>query len=212
MNTRILSAQEHDRVAAAIRAAEARTSGEIICVLARRSDSYFYPAAFAVMIAMLVISAIAAIVIERLWIDITLFLFAGAQALATFSALVVIWLWPRLRIHLVPRAVRYRRAHHNAVTQFLGRNIHVTENRTGVLVFLSLAERYAEVVADAAISADVPQARWDEIVGDLTGHAARGEIALGFEGAVAAAGEILAAGFPVGRGDTNELDDHLVEI
>lgn len=212
MNGRILKAQEHDRIAAAIRTAEAHTSGEIICVLARNSDSYFYPAAFAVTVAMLFASAFAAIVIEELWIDISLFWFAAAQALATVSALVVIWLLPGLRIYLVPRVVRYRRAHRNALTQFLGRNIHLTENRTGVLIFLSLAERYAEIVADAAISADVPQQRWDGIVGELTAHAARGEIVAGFEGAIAAAGEILAAGFPVGSRDANELDDHLVEI
>ncbi|MBO6717321.1 MAG: TPM domain-containing protein [Rhizobiaceae bacterium] len=212
MNGSILTKQEHARVAEAIRREETRTSGEIICVLARGSDGYFYPAAFALAIATLIASIVAAIVIDRLWIIFPTWQFVLAQLCAYGGALALIGWWPHLRIHFVPKALRFRRAHHNAVTQFLARNIHVTENRTGVLIFLSLAERYAEIVADAAINAHVPQERWNEIVAALTARAAKGEIAEGFEKAIAATGALLAASFPVGAGNTNELDDHLVEI
>lgn len=212
MNGSILTPEEHARVAQAIRAAEQRTSGEIICVLTRRSDGYFYPAAFVLSIAMLAASLIAAIVIDRLWVVVPLWHFAAAQALALASAVALIGLWPPLRIHFVPRTLRYRRAHRNAVSQFLARNIHVTENRTGVLIFLSLAERYAEIVADAGIDAHVPQQTWNAIVADLVAHAERGQITAGFENAIVASGEVLAARFPPSEADANELDDHLVEI
>ncbi len=211
MKRTILTEDERERVANAIKTAEQRTSGEIICVLARRSDGYFYIAAFVLTLAMLVTSVIAALVIDRLWIAVPLWQFVAAQLLALGVSLALIGWLPDLRIRFVPRAVRYRRANRNAVSQFLGRNIHVTENRTGVLIFLSLAERYAEVIADAGINAHVSQETWDTIVADLVAHASRGEIADGFEGAIAAAGEILANTFPP-TGDTNELDDHLVEI
>jgi putative membrane protein len=81
-----------------------------------------------------------------------------------------------------------------------------------VLIFLSLAEHYAEIVADAGINAHVPQDTWDRIVADLVAHAARSEIAAGFEAAIAASSHVLAASFPPGSGNANELDDHLVEI
>jgi putative membrane protein len=212
MNGTMLTAEEHRRIAEAIRTAEKRTSGEIICVLARRSAGYFYPAALALTIAMLVASLLAALLIDRLWIVVPVWQFAAAQLFALGTALALIGWWPALRIHFVPKPVRYARAHRNAVSQFLARNIHVTENRTGVLIFLSMAEHYAEIVADAGINAQVPQETWNAIVADLVAHAARGEIAAGFEGAIAASGYILAASFPPGNGDANELDDHLVEI
>lgn len=212
MNGRVLTAEEHDRIAAAIRTAEARTSGEIICVLARRSDGYFYPAAFVLTVALMLASLVAALVIDRMWIAVPMWQFTAAQLLALGAALALVGWWPAARIHFVPRALRYRRAHRNAVSQFLARNIHVTENRTGVLIFLSMAERYAEIVADAGINAHVAQETWNAIVADLVAHAARGEIAAGFEGAINASGEILAASFPPRSGDANELDDHLVEI
>ena len=212
MQTRTLTPQEHQRVTAAIQAAESRTSGEIICVLARRSDSYFLASAFVVAVAMLAVSAIAAFVLERMWFSVPPWQFVLAQILSLTASLALLWAAPGLRIRLVPRHLRYRRAHHNAVKQFLARNIHVTERRTGVLIFLSLEERYAEVIADAAINAHVPQQKWDAIVGDLVAHAARGEVANGFEAAIASCGRLLAEAFPLDGSDANELDDHLVEI
>ncbi len=209
----ILSEQDHARIAEAIRSAEKRTSGEIVCVLARRSDSYFYPAAFALSLGMLVASLVAGYAVDRLlWIPVPHWQFVLVQIVALAALVALLSAWPSARIRFVPRSVRYRRAHRNAVQQFLARNIHVTENRTGVLIFLSLAERYAEIVADAGINVHVSQDRWDAIVADLVAHAARGDIVAGFEGAIAASGAVLAKSFPPAAGDDNELNDHLVEI
>lgn len=212
MHTNSLTPQEHDRIAAAIRAAEARTSGEIVCVLARSSDSYFHPAAFMLAIGMLAASFGAALLLHAFWLSLPAWQFVAAQALALALAIAVLLIWPALRIHLVPRGLRYRRAHRNAVNQFLATNIHATAERTGVLVFLSLAERYAEVVADAGINARVPQERWDEMVAALVAHAAEGRLVEGFEQAIATAGDLLEADFPKRPDDTNELADGLVEI
>ena len=81
-----------------------------------------------------------------------------------------------------------------------------------MLIFVSLAERYAVVLADSGIDARVGQHVWDGVVRDLTGHAARDRLADGFVQAVEAVGTVLAEHFPVTPGDVNELDDHLVEI
>jgi putative membrane protein len=112
----------------------------------------------------------------------------------------------------VPRRWQYRHAHDNALKQFLARNVHITAERTGVLIFVSLAERYAEIVADAGISAHVGQNVWDEIVAALVDHARRDDLASGFVSAIGRVGELLAAKFPVTGTDVNELDDHLVEL
>ena len=126
--------------------------------------------------------------------------------------LVMIRAFPRLRIRLVPRRLRYRRAHENALRQFLGRNVHRTTARTGILIFVSLAERYAEVVADSGIAARVPQSEWDQIVTRLIAAAREHRIPGGFVEAVEAAGVLLSVHFPPAVRDPNELDDHLVEI
>ncbi len=210
--TRPITPQDHARITAAIRDAEAKTDGEIFCVVARSSGGYFFPAAFTAAVAMLIVSLAVAFVLEARWLSLRLPYFVLAQMLAFACVFALLWALPALRIHLVPRGLRYRSAHDNAVKQFLARNVHVTAARTGVLVFVSLAERYAEVVADAGIDARVGQHVWDGVVRELTAHAGDDRLADGFVRAVEAVGAVLAEHFPPTPDDINELDDHLVEI
>lgn len=207
-----MTEQEHARIAAAIRAAEATTSGEIYCVVARRSDGYFFSAAMIVTVAILVISLAVALLLESWWLSMRLPVFVSAQLLALAAALVLVYAFPSLRIRLAPRRWQYMRAHDNALKQFLARNVHLTTDRTGVLIFVSLAERYAEIVADAGIDAKVPQDMWDSIVAGLIDDAKGGRLADGFVTAITAVGALLAEHFPVQPDDVNELDDHLAEI
>lgn len=207
-----IAASDHARIAEAIRAAEKRTAGEIYCVVARVSDSYFFPAACFVLGAILILSLPAAFALEYWWISLRLPVFVAAQLLAATAALALLWLVPGIRLWFVPRGLRYRRAHDNAMKQFLARNVHTTAERTGVLIFVSLAERYAAVVADSGINLHVPQKAWDDIVAGLVNHAGQNRLAEGFVAAIAAVGAHLETHFPIRPGDRNELDDHLVEI
>ncbi|MDQ2632531.1 MAG: TPM domain-containing protein [Pseudomonadota bacterium] len=208
----ILTEQDHARIAAAIREAEESTAGEIYCVVARRSDGYFFSAAMVLVVSILAISLAVAFLMEAWWLTMRLPVFVSAQLLALAAALALIYLLPGLRIRLAPRRWQYMRAHDNALKQFLARNVHLTAERTGVLIFVSVAERYAEIVADAGINAKVPQDMWDSIVAGLIDDARRDRLADGFVAAIGAVGALLAEHFPVGPDDINELDDHLVEI
>lgn len=207
-----LNRGDHERITAAIRAAEAETAGEIYCVVARRSDGYFFASAFAATLCILVVGVAAALVLQYLWIDIRLPHFLIVQLLAVAAACALLWWWPPLRIRLVPRGLLYRTAHANALRQFYSRNVHLTSARTGVLIFVSLDERYAAVIADAGIDAKVDQTRWDGVVRDLIGKARDNRLADGFVAAIATVGALLAEHFPASAQDVNELDDHLVEI
>lgn len=206
------SAADHERITAAIRTAETRTSGEIYCVLAHDSDSYFYPAAFMLSAALMAASLAAAALLEWQWHALAVWHFVAVQSLAFLAAIGLVAALPALRLLLVPRSLVERRAHQNAVKQFLAHNIHRTDARTGVLIFVSVAERHAEIVADTGIDARVGRAGWQEIVDRLTASASVDRLADGFVEAVAAVGALLAAHFPVGADDRNELDDHVVEI
>jgi len=208
----VLSSASHKRIADAIRTAEKSTCGEIYCVLARESDNYFYPAAFVVTLAILIISFGMSIVMETWWLSVRMPVFVYAQTLAIACALLIVALFPNIRINLVPRRLRYKRAHQAAIKQFLGRNVHLTAERTGVLIFVSLAERYAEIVADAGIDAKVDQAAWNEIVRELVEDARKDRLTDGFVTAIEKAGVILSQHFPPRHLNPNELDDHLVEI
>lgn len=212
MASETMTEQDHARIAEAIRNAEESTSGEIYCVVARRSDGYFFSAAMVFTVSILVISLAVAFLMEAWWLTMRLPVFVSAQLLALAAALALVNILPGLRIRLAPRRWQYIRSHENALKQFLARNVHLTAERTGVLIFVSIAERYAEIVADAGIDAKVPQDMWDSIVAGLIDDARHDQLADGFVTAVAAVGALLAEHFPAGPNDVNELDDHLVEI
>lgn len=208
----LIGAEDHARIAEAIRKAETETSGEIYAVLARSSDDYFFAAGFVATCGILIASVIAAFLAHWYRFDIRLPMFGLAVLAAFLTAMLVLWFFPAIRMMLVPRRIRYKRAHLNALQQFLARNVHITEHRTGILLFVSMAEHYAEVIADAGIHARVEQDEWNAIVATLIHHASRAQVAEGFVLAIGQAGLLLEKHFPAGADNINELDDHLIEL
>jgi putative membrane protein len=117
-----------------------------------------------------------------------------------------------VRIALTPPWRKRDRVHRAAVAQFLAHNIHQTRARTGVLLYLSLAERRAEVVADRGIYDKVDPTVWTETTADLIKGARDGRLGDGFAAAIARAGALLAQHFPPQAGDDDELANHIIEI
>lgn len=204
------TAEQQQSVVAAIGRAEKGTSAEIFAVLARSSDDYRYVAGFHLLLWVLAAGLLTAGYVWWRWIDISLPLFAMSQCGAAVLAIAGVWFAPGLAARLTPRAIRYRRAHGNAARQYLAHGISRTRGHTGVLVFVSLAERYAEIIADSAICERLDQSFWDEVVAGLIDRARRGELAEGYVEAIGRIGEMLAGEFPPEPGDDNELEDRFV--
>jgi putative membrane protein len=202
----MLSQADKDRVAAAIRAAEAKTSGEIFCVVARSaSDYHLVPVAWAALVALVVP---APLIYLTLWPAAAIYLI---QLLA-FIVVAIALSRPSIRFRIVPRRAKHDRAHALAMRQFLAQGLQQTEKRTGVLIFASLAERYAEIVADAGINAVVPNEVWRQAVDALVAGIKRGRADEGFIAAIEQCGAVLAEHFPPGALDRDELPNKLVEI
>ena len=96
--------------------------------------------------------------------------------------------------------------------QFLAHGLHVTEARTGVLIFAALGDHQVEVVADEGIHSKVDQAVWADAVEVLARGLRRGDPAAGFVDAVALCGAVLAEHFPPAPRNRNEVEDKLVVI
>jgi len=87
-----------------------------------------------------------------------------------------------------------------------------TRARTGVLLYLSLLERRAEIVADQAIHAKVPDTLWGDAMAALIADLKADRPAEGMAKAVGLIGDVLAEHFPKSAGDTNELPDAPIEL
>lgn len=200
------SADDQTRISKAIADAEAKTSGEIVAVVADMSDRYHYvPFLWAAMAALLVPWPF----IHFTWMSVQVIY---VIQLVVFIALLIV-LWPQnIRAGLVPRSVRRAHAHRRATEQFLSQNLHTTDGRTGVLIFVSIAEHYAEVLADKSIDAKVPSGTWQAIIDRLTADLAANNAVQGFIAAIEDTGRHLAQHFPPGAHDPNELPDHLIVL
>jgi putative membrane protein len=199
---------EHDRqrISAAIRAAEAKTSGEIVCVLAQASsDASGLPLLLAALGALALpwlLVAVTALSVHRILLlqVVVFFVLAGVLCL------------PRVRVALLPRAARRAVAHRVALEQFTIRGIARKKDRSGILIFVSLAEHYARIVADQGIAARVPQAEWQAAVDTLVAHCSTGGIADGFISAVGTCGTVLSSHFPHTAESRDELPDRIYVI
>src|SRR6516162_1905877 len=192
----MISQADKARIAEAIRTAETKTSGEIFCVIARHASDYrLVPLAWAAAIALVVPAPLIYLV----------------QLLVFIAAALVLSL-PGIRFHIVPRRTQHERAHVQAMQQFFAQGLDRTENRTGVLIFAAVAERYAEIVADAGINAKVTPQVWEAAIGALIAGIKQGRPGDGFVAAIEQCGVVLAEHFPPGALNRDELPNRLVEI
>jgi len=129
-----------------------------------------------------------------------------------FFALAVLLCLPRVRVALVPRAVRRGVAHRVAIEQFFIRGISRKKDRTGILIFVSLAEHYARIIADEGIAAHVPQSEWQGAIDALVAHVSGGRIADGFITAIDVCGAVLETHFPRTETSRDELPDRIYLI
>ncbi|MGB1409837.1 TPM domain-containing protein, partial [Alloalcanivorax venustensis] len=137
----LLNEENQKRVARAIAAIERDTDAEVVTVLARQADDYRYiPMMWAALLSLLVPLALA-------------FMPVGLDALETLLAqwtvlvvLAVLFRWPPLMMKLVPKRVKHWRAANLARRTFLDQGLHHTRGGHGVLIFVSEAEHYVEIL------------------------------------------------------------------
>jgi putative membrane protein len=202
----VISDTEKLDVENAITKAENKTSAEIVAVIARASAGYYYvPYMWGALFSL----AVPWPLIYWTWMPVQdIYLIQ----LGVFAALALILHYPDLRFALVPRSVMRNRAHQRAMQQFVAQDIYTTAGHTGVLLFVSVAERYAEIVVDSEVHQHVPDEEWKGIVDRLTADIGRGQPAKGLIDAIGRIGEHLANHFPPSAAKENLLPNHLVMI
>jgi len=200
----LLDENAQQQVAAAIARVERDTDAELVTVLAPRADDYAYiPVLWAALIALLLPGIIN---YYPGWLSAHQLLMV--QWL-TFIGVGLLFRVPAITTRLVPRRVRHWRAANLARRQFLERNLHHTVGGTGVLIFVSEAERYVEIIVDHGISARIGDETWAAIVAEFTTAVGRGETLQGFLACIEACGEHLKLHIPVTQA-RNELPDRLI--
>ncbi|MBS0360197.1 MAG: TPM domain-containing protein [Proteobacteria bacterium] len=224
---RALTPEELKAIEAAVREAEAKTTGEIYCVVTEESSHYGETAiAWAAGVALLGPALLLAggvhVTIPDLFSTWSASDVSSAIEMAVRHALVgaivaqgvlfavvgLIVSIPAVRMALTPKHLKRLRVSRRAHEQFFAKNLHMTRARTGVMIYVSLAERMAELIADDGIHDHVEPNTWDKAMAALTDGLKHGRVEAGFEAAVRLCGEVLAAKFPADPNDNpNQIPD-----
>jgi putative membrane protein len=221
-----LSEAEHQAVSAAISAAEGDTAGEIVTIVTDRSDGYSDVAlVWAAVVAFTAIAVLTTfphfylgIVDLALgkwnadWTPRGIFGLALLVGILKFLGMWLIQLWQPLKFFLIPGPIKSRRVNARAVDLFKVGTDRRTTGRTGILIYLSMRERRAEIVADEAIASKVSPEVWGEAMAAMLAHIKDGRIADGMVAAVERVGKVLAEHLPRETNDVNELPDRLIEL
>lgn len=200
----LLNESDQEAVAAAISKVERETDAELVTVLTARADNYSYiPLLWAGILALLVPGIVNYV---GGWLDADLLMLVQW---GTFVLLSLLFRMPGINTRLIPQRVRYWRASNLARRQFLEQNLHHTEGATGILIFVSEAERYVEILVDQGIADVLDNSVWEGIVADFTAKVRHGQTRQGFLDCIAACGTLLKKHLPATH-ERNELPNHLV--
>lgn len=213
-------------IAEAVAEAEAGTSGEIVTILTEASDSYndvafmwSAAASFALMSVFAVVPQPFLDLWDRLvagwthhWTTGELASMVIALGLVGFFAMLALQQIPAIRFALVPGPLKTARAHAAAIRLFKAGTEQRTRDHTGVLIYLSMADHRAEILADSAIAAKVAPEVWGEAMGDMLAEIRKGCVAEGLAAGIRDVGFVLAQHFPKPAGDKNQLPDDLIEL
>ena len=199
-----MDAADRDAIAEAIRRAESRTAGEIVVVVEGAASSYrTVPVVLALTLALLVPWPLIALTMASAQRIFLIQLICAAALLAGL-------LWYGRGGRFVPGFVKRRRAHDAALREFVARGLTRTSGSTGVLLYVALQERYAEVVADSGIDGLVDAGRWEAIIEPLITAAREERLTEGLIAAVDAAGALLAEHVPPRPSDVDELPNKVI--
>jgi putative membrane protein len=184
-----LSEQDRLRIHAAVKEAEARTHARFASVVVRACDRYtLYPPLWGAIVALM---AGACLALARPELSLRMGVLIAAAAFAAFA---LIFDWFPLRLLLVPKRAKHEHARNLAHREFAARIL--APGGDGILFFVSLGERYVEILASREVHAKVGDTAWNAIVADFTASAKAGRIADGAIAAIQACAGHLAAHFP----------------
>lgn len=205
-----MSENDRKKIEEAIKRAEEITSAEIFAVLTRQSDDYRFVGYSFLGFWIFLCSMLLGFWLGFRNISVDLDLFLAAQVATLITGIALLRFFPNIAPLITPKRVTDERAHNNAVKQFLAHGIDKTKGRTGLLIFVSLDERYAEIIVDSEIESKLGRQFITQCVARLIGECRSGRITDGFILAISDLSEELARVLPPKKNNLNELEDKLI--
>lgn len=204
--------EEKAQVKQAVKDLETVSCGEIVPYFVNSSDDYaetsWYTAASLAGFVSILIA-----ILSYTWM-LPFQMTPLEVSLAIFGALILGFLvpvlFPPVRRWIISKDRQAERVNQRAMTAFLEEKVFETEERVGILIFVSRLEHIVLVIGDEGISKKVAQDDWQHVVDEVVNGIKAKTIGNGLVKAIGECKDLLLKhGFVRKSTDTNELDDGL---
>ncbi len=187
--------QEHRRIHDTVAAIEQSTAADLDIVVVRVSERYALFPVIGAAIGALVLTGILVLLHPAVSARVA-FMFQ----IVVLGALTVVFDWRPIRLQLVPERVKHAHARQLAHREFASQHTRGGVQRNRILLFVSLGERYVEIIADHETHAAVEGRVWDQMVNDFVAAVRAGRVADGILAAIESCGAVLRARHPISNG------------
>ena len=202
----LVTQEEQNKIKEAIESFESKSDAEIVTVIAKQSDEYLY--------------------IPTLWAGVLAFilpyiyLFFGSLTqkeialvqLLTFFILATVTRMKPIKMALVPASIKRKRSTNRANAKFVELLQQNSQQNGLVMLYVSEAEKYVQILTDATIAQKVDNGQWSESVDNFITRVKEGNIAQGYLETIVKTSELLTELFPKTKEDRDTLPNHLILI
>ena len=204
-----LSEKEIDQISMVVQEVEEHTDGEIVPVIVKSSSSVGHVPMTLTLLLLLVLVIAELPFADLLWVTPWVYVWPFL-VLAVYYASFGLAKLPFIQKIFVPERDEVDQVHQRAHLEFYLNKINRTQHGTGILIFVSVMERKAVILADEAINGKLPPETWNKVLGQLGEQLNKGQWAAGFTEAIKSCGKHLGEHFPHTDVGHNQLKNHLV--
>ncbi|MBO9667267.1 MAG: TPM domain-containing protein [Bdellovibrio sp.] len=206
---RYLTDKEIEQISEAIHKAEEHTDGEIVPVIVKRSSTVGHVPLTLTLLILLVLVIAELPFSDILWVTPWVYVWPFL-VVAIYYVSFALAKFPWIQKVMVPERDELDQVHQRAHLEFFLNKINRTKANTGILIFISVMERKAVILADHGINNKLPPETWNEILAKLGEQLNKSNWAFGFTEAIEACGHHLKQHFPMTDGGDNQLKNQLV--
>ncbi|WP_419768380.1 TPM domain-containing protein [Arcobacter sp.] len=201
-----LNNDEKESIEKQIKKLEEKSSAELVAVITDFSSSYN----LLILIFSLVFTFLISLI--SLYFNASTIMFFEIQ-LSTFAFFILMFHnFKQYFLYLLPKKYKYNKASKKAKEEFINQGLYDTQTKLTIMFFVSIEEKYVEIITDKNVKEKIDDTYWQEIVNQFIKDVKNKEFEEGYKTAIKSCSEILIENFPIKENDINELSNEVIEL
>lgn len=201
-----LNINEKEQIQEEIKNLEKKSSAELVAVITKYSSSYKYE----ILVFSLLVSVFISIVL--LFTNINTIEFFQIQVLSFFALYLLTNSFKKIVLLFLPKRYKYEKASINAKKEFYNLGIKDTKTKLGIMFYVSIEEKYVEIITDSGIKSKISDNYWQDIVDEFIKDVKNNQFSKGYKKAIKECSNTLIDNFPIQENDKNELSNEVIEL